>query len=71
MRKPKEISMKAVRIEELMRSGEAYHKILCPYCRRVMIFAVKSNLYPKGPTMRCTECKQVFKKFHRPLYKEP
>jgi hypothetical protein len=59
--------MKAVRIEVLERHGETFHKLICPYCRRVLIFPIKSHLYSKGYTMRCTECKGVFKKFLREI----
>lgn len=70
MRRQQETALKAVRIEVLDREGEIYHKLICPYCRKVMVFAVKSNLYPKGATMRCTECKGLFKKFVREMRRE-
>ncbi len=70
MKREQETALKAVRIEVLQRDGETYHKIICPYCRKLMFFPYKSHLYPKGPTMRCPECKGVFKKFQRDLRKE-
>jgi phage FluMu protein Com len=70
MRREQETALKAVRVEVLEREGETYHRLICPYCKKVMFFAVKSNLYPKGSTMRCTECKGLFKKFQRDLRKE-
>jgi hypothetical protein len=66
----REIGMKAARIDVLVRDGETYHKLICPYCRRVLIFPVKSHLYSKGFTMRCSECKRVFKKFHREMSRD-
>jgi transcription elongation factor Elf1 len=64
MRREQETALKAVRIEVLDR------EIICPYCRKVMVFALRSNLYPKGSTMRCTECKGMFKKFLREMRRE-
>lgn len=68
--KRREVTLKASRIEEFVRDGETYHKIICPYCRKVMIFSLKSHLYPKGYNMRCVSCKEPFKKFLRQLQKE-
>jgi uncharacterized C2H2 Zn-finger protein len=70
MRREQETALKAVRIEVIERDGAVYHKLICPYCRKVMVFLLKSNLYPKGPTMRCPECKGVFKKFQRDTRRE-
>lgn len=67
MRKEQETALKAVRIEVLHRKGEIHHRITCPYCRKVIVFAPKSNLYPKGSTMRCTGCKGLSKKFFRQM----
>jgi hypothetical protein len=67
MRKERETPLKAVRIEVLEREGATFHKVICPYCRKVMVFPLRSNLYPKGNTMRCTECKGLFKKFRRDM----
>lgn len=71
MKRPeREAALKATRIEVLERDGEVLHRVICPYCRKIMIFPVKSHLYPKGATMRCTECKGLFKKFQRGMTKE-
>ncbi len=70
MKREQETALKAVRIEVLERDGATYHKIICPYCHKLMFFPYKSLLYPKGPTMRCPECKGVFKKFQRDFRKE-
>jgi uncharacterized C2H2 Zn-finger protein len=70
MRREQDTALKAVRIEVLEREGEIYHRLICPYCRKVMVFAIKSNLYPKGSTMRCPECKGLFKKFLREMRRE-
>lgn len=70
MGRQQDTALKAVRIEVLDREGEVYHRLICPYCRKVMIFAVKSHLYPKGSTMRCSDCKGLFKKFVRDIKRE-
>jgi len=60
-------SMKATRIDVFEKEGVLHHKMICPYCRKNLVFRKESHYYPKGPTMKCPECKRLFKKFERPL----
>lgn len=63
-------TIQVARIDVIQKDGAIHHKIICPYCKKTLIFRADSHYYPKGPTIKCPECKKIFRKFERVLKRE-